>query len=89
MDSRFRGNDKPHLLTLTAYVLIEITPFRIEFFDQLNLPDSIPFLDLLFPRYGSHYISMYFIPHKLFDRISLREPIRQTLLVLPNTLCQV
>jgi hypothetical protein len=34
------------------YLFVQITPVRIHFLDQFELPGSIPFLDLLFTHEG-------------------------------------
>ncbi len=73
----------------SEYLRIQVTPFRIGLFNQLNLPGPFPFLDRLFPRDGSLHGLVYFVPHQRMYSVAFRESFDGIVFVLPDTLNQV
>ena len=48
---------------------VQIRPFRIEAFDQLQLPAAFPFLELLLPGDGLVDVAIMLVPDQRLDAI--------------------
>src|SRR5665648_232380 len=69
---------------LAQNVLVEITPLRIDTFDQVEFPRTLPFLDLLLTLdRGGHRVVQFDIDEQV-HAIFLREATNEALPVLPN-----
>ena len=62
--------------------LVQVVPFRILRLDQLDLPISLPLLELFLARNCGDRIVVDFEPDQLVDSISLREAGNRLALVL-------
>src|SRR5579862_7353760 len=67
---------------LLADLGIEIPPIWIALLDQLELPEAVPFLDLLLARDGGHRFAVDLVPHEVFHPIFVGEPVYEALAVL-------
>ena len=61
----FRIMKRPLLTGLQGYdITIKIMPLGIQFFDESQLPTSVPFFYLFLSHYGIDHVFMGFIPNK-------------------------
>jgi hypothetical protein len=67
----------------------KVSPNRIPFVDQIDLPWSMPILQLLLPRNGAFHVAKHFKMHQPVDRIFRRVPGRRIVAMLPNAREQV
>ncbi len=70
-------------------LFMEVIPVRIGFFDESNLPCTIPFLDLLLSLDRTFHGFMQLIPNQLCRIVPIREPIDQVFTVLPGSADEV
>jgi hypothetical protein len=72
-----------------AGVFIQITPCRIEFLNQLYLPATLLFLELLFARYGAFHGVVCFKPDMPLHVVLAREPRNAAVLVIPHPAAKI
>jgi hypothetical protein len=71
---------------LSQNIVVEIAPFGIDAFDQLDLPSALPFLDLLLSLDGRRHVVVQLNVDKQVHRVFLRETRHKTFFVLPEPL---
>ena len=76
-------------MSLARYIVVQIVPVRVLRFYQSDLPLSLPFLDLLFPRDRALRRVVLLIPYQRLESILLGETVSEPFLVLPNALGQL
>jgi hypothetical protein len=61
----------------------QIAPFWVAFFNQLKLPGTIPFFELLFSGDGRGHVTVHFIVHQAMNSIFFGKAFHQAVPVLP------
>lgn len=71
---------------LAANVVVEVSPLRIDAFDQLELPSSFPFFDLLLSLDRRRHGVLEFEVNQPVNAVFFGEAPDETLFVLPHAL---
>ena len=77
------------MVTVSLQVIIQVVPFRVYLFNESNLPGTLPLFDLLFSNNGVSNVPMCLVVDKTMNRVSLREPLYEIMLMLPHPFDQL
>ena len=70
-------------------LIIQIVPIRVRTFNQIQFPQSLPFLDALLSRNRGRHRFMHFVPDQGVYMVRLGKPCNEVIFVLPHALNQV